>query len=77
MAIVVHIPRGLCHSDIMKTCERLSSVLQRLRSGSAAVGVAPIVLARLSPAHRGQTNETEQEETVDETSPRSAPFLRL
>jgi hypothetical protein len=67
MAIVVHIPLGLCHSDITKTCERLGSVLQRLLSGSAAVGVSHIVMARLSPAHRGHTDETYQEETVDET----------
>ena len=77
MAIVVHTPRGLCHSDITKTGECLGSVLQRHRSGSAAVGVAHSVLARLSPAPRGQTDETDQEETVAETSPRSAPFLRL
>jgi len=67
MAIVVHIPRGLCHSDIAKTCERLSSVLQRHRSAPAAVDVSHSVLARLSPAHRGHTDETDQEETVEET----------
>jgi hypothetical protein len=77
MAIVVHIPLSLCHSDITKPGERLGRVLQRRRSGSAAVGVAPIVLARLSPAHRGQTDETYQEETVEETSHRSAPCFRL
>ena len=68
---------GLCHSDITKTCERLGSVLQRLLSGSAAVGVSHIVMARLSPAHRGHTDETYQEETVDETWHSSAPFFRL
>src|SRR4030095_11985073 len=66
-AIVVHMPLGLRHSDITKACKLLSSVLQRLLGGSAAVGVLHIVMARLSPAHRGHTNETYQEETVDET----------
>jgi hypothetical protein len=35
------------------------------------------VMARLSPAHRGHTDETYQEETVDETWHSSAPFFRL
>src|SRR4030095_9585568 len=76
-AIVVHIPLGLRHSDITKTCQLLSSVLQRLLGESAAVGVLHIVMARLSPTHRGHTNETYQEETVDETWHSIAPFLRL
>ena len=77
MASVVPIPLGLCHSDITKPCEGLGRVLQRRRSGSAAVGVSPRVMARLSSAHRGHTDEPDEEETVEETSHRSAPFLRL
>jgi hypothetical protein len=76
MAIVVHLPLGLCHSDITKPGERLGRVLRRRRSGSAAVGVSQSVRARLSPAHRGHTDATAQEETVEETSHRSAPCLR-
>lgn len=45
MAILVQIPLGLRHSNITKACERLGSVLQRLLSGSTAVGVSHIVMA--------------------------------
>ena len=49
MAIVVHIPLGLRHSGITKTCERLGSVLQRSSAG-ALLGVSHIVLGSSQPS---------------------------